>query len=367
MNDSTQLDKKYRPRTLEKVIGHETAVQRLQGIIESKKYPHALLLVGPSSVGKTTLARAFVASLFGVKTLEGNPDFHELNSADSRGIDDMRSMLKVARLRPRAAPRRVFLFDEAHGFTGDAANLLLKPLEEPPAGTMFILGSMEPEKLKPAIKNRCQQFVLKTPTTVEMTKYIKRVAKGEDMKYMSADFIKTVVDNSNGEMRSAAALMQALDQMAAGKKTLSVEDIGKALDSAETNDDAVAVEVLASVYQRKLSSLYRNLLNVESGFQFVTKLLNLNRFLINNMVLKGEKHKSVWFSKVNSEMHASVKRIFSEANVEGKALALLTIVQNELVDLKREAGTFQVNEVDAIGYRLSHAIARLTPMMKDKS
>lgn len=108
------FDDKYRPKTLDKIIGHEKVVQRLQGIISSKKYPNAMLFVGPSSAGKTTLARAFVASLFGVESVEsGNVhDFHELNGADARGIDDVRDLLKVASLKPRIAPRRVFLIDE---------------------------------------------------------------------------------------------------------------------------------------------------------------------------------------------------------------------------------------------------------------
>lgn len=360
-----QFDEKYRPRTLDKIIGHEVQVQRLRGIIASGKYPHAMLFVGPTSAGKTTIARAFAADMFGVKVLKGDPDFHELNSADSRGIDDMRKMLQIARLQPRKAPRRVFLFDEAQGFTGDSSRLLLKPLEEPPKKTLFMLGSMEPEKLDRAMKNRCQQFILNAPSQADMTKFVKRIVKGEDMKYMTDDLVKVVVDNSNGEMRAAALIMEAITQTMHGQKKIKAEDILKVLDSVESSDDALAVEVLASVYKLKLGSVYRHLLDMQAGFAFINKLMNLNRFLISNFVLKGAKHKAVWWSKANQDMHKIVKEVFSSTGLdESKSLSVMTLVQMELVDLKREAGAFQVNESDAIAYRLARSIREIKPFFK---
>lgn len=230
---SKPFDEKYRPKNLDKVIGHDKIVTRLKGIITSKAYPGALLFVGPSSAGKTTLARAFVASMFGVDSLEGNAvhDFHELNAADARGIDDVRELLKVASLKPRVAPKRVFLIDEAQQLTGPSAQLLLKPLENPPPNTMFIIGSMEPEKLPQAMKNRCSQFVLEAPDKESISKYVKRIAKGEGMDYMSSDLLSLVAENSNREMRSAAHIMEAVSQYVAGLGTKKVkpEDVQTAL------------------------------------------------------------------------------------------------------------------------------------------
>jgi DNA polymerase III gamma/tau subunit len=358
------LDKKYRPKTLDKIIGHEAHVERLQGIIKSGNYPSSMLFAGPTSAGKTTLARAFVASLFGVKNPTGHPDFTEFNSADSRGIDDMRNTLRVARLRPRSAPRRVFLMDEAQGFTGDAARLLLKPLEEPPPGTIFILGSMEPEKLSTAMRNRCQPFILKKPTRAQLTKYVKRIIKGEGLDFMTEELTATVIENSDGQMRSAAWILQGLAQIATTKK-VKTSDIEAALESMESSDDALAVEVLAAVYRRKLELVYRHLLDVQNGFQFISKLLTLNKFLISNHVLKGEKHRAVWFSKSNIEISKIVKTEF-ESMSASQFLALLSVVQAQLVDLKREAGSFLVNETDAVAYRLSIAIRAINMVIKPK-
>lgn len=113
MSDSTALHLKYRPHTLEEVIGHQSVVTKLQGIIRSKKYPSAILFTGPSSAGKTTLARAFAASLSNVDTVERCPDFYEINGADTRTIDDMRRVIEVSALRPMKLPMRFIMVDEA--------------------------------------------------------------------------------------------------------------------------------------------------------------------------------------------------------------------------------------------------------------
>lgn len=110
----TSFHLKYRPRTLEKVVGHSKIVTELKGMIASKKFPNALLFTGPSSAGKTTMARAFAASAEGVDTVEGAPDFYEVNAADNRSIDDVRRIVDMSKLRPMRFKHRYILLDEVH-------------------------------------------------------------------------------------------------------------------------------------------------------------------------------------------------------------------------------------------------------------
>jgi replication factor C small subunit len=100
--DNRDFDIKYRPATLDEVIGNDKVVTRLKGIIKSKKWPKTMLFVGPSSAGKTTLARAFVADMMGVPSVPSSTvsDYHESNAANQRKIDDIRDLLKVVQPRP---------------------------------------------------------------------------------------------------------------------------------------------------------------------------------------------------------------------------------------------------------------------------
>lgn len=366
----TAFDEKYRPGNLDRIIGHDQAVTRLKGIIKSKKFPNAILFVGPSSVGKTTLARAFVASLFGVDKLGQNDvlDFHEMNAAERRGIDDVRELLKVANLKPQRGVKRVFLIDEAQQIVGPAAQALLKPLENPPAHTLFILGSMEPEKLLQAMKNRCSQFVLEPPSKEAMTKYVKRIAKGESMDYMTDDLIKRVVENSNAEMRSAAHLMEAVDQyvQGLGKKTSKIKpsDINEALSSVEGVDDQIAVKVLVAIYANKLKTIQKALLDVQDPFKMIGKLLQLNTFLMNQEVLNGEQHKSVWWSQINKDTLSGVKE-FGKIDMK-KPLEAYAVVQSVLVDLRMQSGAFMLPETTLISVAAFNAVQKLRPYFKAK-
>lgn len=114
MAEETALHTKYRPKTLDEVIGHEKAVTAFKGYVETKKWPSAIALLGPTSAGKTTLARALASSVFEAPA-QGHPDFFEINASDSKTIDDVRSMITVAKLRPTKGKRRFIFIDEAQG------------------------------------------------------------------------------------------------------------------------------------------------------------------------------------------------------------------------------------------------------------
>lgn len=114
MAEETALHTKYRPKTLDEVIGHEKAVTAFKGYVETKKWPSAIALLGPTSAGKTTLAHALASSEFGVKA-KGHPDFFEINASDSKTIDDVRALITLSKYRPQKGKRRFIFIDEAQG------------------------------------------------------------------------------------------------------------------------------------------------------------------------------------------------------------------------------------------------------------
>src|SRR6185437_2088642 len=155
------LHLKYRPRALERVLGHSNVVTRLQGMMKSKKLPSAMAFFGPPSAGKTTLGRCVATAINGAL----NSDYREVNAADERGIDDVRELIKTSKFKPQST-KRIILIDEAHQLVSNnaAAQTLLKALEEPATDTTWIICSMEPSKFSStvgkAILSRCTQFVL---------------------------------------------------------------------------------------------------------------------------------------------------------------------------------------------------------------
>lgn len=355
------FDNLYRPKTLSKIIGHEKAVTRLQGIIKSKRFPAAVLFAGSTSAGKTTLSRAFAADILGVENPKGHRDYMEINAAISRNIDDTRDLQKIARLKPYSGIRRIIMIDEAQQLNSFSAQIMLKALEDPPPQTMWILASMEPEKIMQAIKNRCSTFVLNMPDKEQIIRFLKRIVKAEDMTYVPEELLSTVAENSNGEMRAAAHILQSIQQYVEGMekkpKVMSKDDMDEALSSGEANDDALAVRVMVATYARKFGPVHLALLDVQDHFRFILALLRLNNFMLSNTLLKGVKHKSVWWSKQHINLSEATKKIAKIP--EGLESMVFGTVQTALVDLKFRSSSFVVPEVNLISSVLFETIQKL--------
>lgn len=149
-------------------IGHEPQKEHLARLINEGQLPHALLFHGPRGVGKYGVAFDIATKLLadGLAPV-GSPDFMELRTGidDETGkatgisVDDIKERLRPwAYQRPLYGARKVVLIDDADRMTGDAANMLLKLLEEPPAYLVFLLVSSQAEQVVGTIASRCQQF-----------------------------------------------------------------------------------------------------------------------------------------------------------------------------------------------------------------
>lgn len=362
--NASALHLKYRPQNLDQVIGHETIVTRLQGLVETNKIPNALGFFGPSSSGKTTLARCVAAAINGLKTIGESRDYAEYNGSEKRTIEDVRQMLQLAKYRPQNK-KRVICIDEAHGYLTNniVANAILKPLEEPPKDTLFIICSMEPAKFQAskegrAILNRCSQFVLEEHTPRDLLKQAQRIAKAEKMTYVLDEdrkILKTVVKGVQ-EMRSLANVMESLQQYYSGlkekPKLLKTEHISQVLASTESADDLLALTVMEAVYELKYKAVQRALIDVQDGFMFITKLLYINNFVLNNAILEGARHPKVWGS-VNARTLAT--------KVRGQSLGTFAAVNAKLVETKSMAQQFATSPTELLSSQLYYLIRELAP------
>lgn len=167
----------YRPQTFDEVIGNKATIDSLKSILSRKDHPHSFLFCGPSGCGKTTLARLLTKGL-GCEDLE----FHELNAANTRGIDTIRETIQKGFYAPLSGSIKVFLFDEAHQITGAAGEVLLKFLEDTPPHVYNILCTTNPEKILKTIKTRCTTYTVSSLTTPEMSKLLEWVLTSEKIE-----------------------------------------------------------------------------------------------------------------------------------------------------------------------------------------
>ena len=121
---------------------------------------HAYLFHGPAGVGKRRTALLFAAELLGdLRRVEqgSHPDLFLLEPVgDQIRIDDVRALRRDLHMRPFEAQWRVYLIFSAETMNREAADALLKDLEEPPAYAVFVLVAGDPRRISTTIRSRCQ-------------------------------------------------------------------------------------------------------------------------------------------------------------------------------------------------------------------
>lgn len=157
------------------ILGQTQAVRWLQAAVAQERLAHTLLFSGPDGVGKRATALALAQALncahpqagdacgecVSCLKIAGNthPDVLVIApDGDHLKIDQIRETLQYAVvLKPLEARTKVYILDEAQSLTLEAANSLLKLLEEPPANVVLVLITSQPQGLLPTIRSRCQE------------------------------------------------------------------------------------------------------------------------------------------------------------------------------------------------------------------
>lgn len=352
--NNSDFHSKYRPRNLDEVIGHEAAVARLRGQIKTGQLRSAYLLTGPSSVGKTTLARCLAAQINGKPVSQQVSDYRELNAGDQKSIDDMRELIRLSKFKP-SGKKRIFMIDEAQALLTNAAaaTAILKPLED--AGktdTIWIIGSMDPAKFTAgtgkAIANRCDQFSLEPPSVETMVAFAKRIVIGEKMSYLrSTELLNKIAEASNQEMRNVANIVQSLRDYYEGMKSkperLDPDVINKVLKSSESNDDRLVIDVVVGALTGQYKRVHRALLDVADPFMFVKKVGWAANFLLGMQVV--DRHPKLWWSPTN-------KAIVNELKSSKISLGHYAGFNEVIVNCIQQASTFTVGGTEILSARI---------------
>lgn len=150
---SQALAIKYRPKTFEDLTEQQAIVAILENQLSTNSVKHAYLFVGGAGTGKTTSAR-----IFANKINKGQGEPIELDAASNNSVDDIRRITEQATKKSLDSEYKVFILDEVHVLSNQAWQAMLKTLEEPPAKSIFILCTTNPEKIPATILSRVQRY-----------------------------------------------------------------------------------------------------------------------------------------------------------------------------------------------------------------
>jgi len=303
------LYRKYRPQTFAEIIGQEHVIQTLANAISSGMVSHAYLFAGPRGSGKTTIARLLAKAVNCQNRKENKVepcnkcsscmeimenrslDLLEIDAASHRGIDEIRELRDGIKFAPSKSKYKVFIIDESHQLTKEAANALLKTLEEPPSHAIFILATTEIHKMIPTIISRCQRFDFRKLTLPEIIKRLEIVCEKEKAKVEKA-VLELIAVNSGGSIRDAESL---LDQIltfsgALGEgKEIKAQDLKDLLGLVEVNIISKLCDFLCQKKAAEAINFLNEIVDKGSDLQeFAKALINYLRQALILKISGGE-------------------------------------------------------------------------------
>lgn len=221
---SKTLAVKYRPKTWDEVSEQSSTKIILQQQLESGEVKNAYLFCGPAGCGKTTCARIFAND---INKGEGNPI--ELDAASQNGVDDVRNIIQQAKTKSINSEYKVFILDEVHAFSNNAWQAMLKIIEEPPAKSIFIMCTTDPQKIPKTILSRVQRYDFQRISQHGIVDRLKYICKVEECVYddESLEFIAKLAD---GGCRDSITY---LDKCIAYHPKLTLKHVTEALGTAD--------------------------------------------------------------------------------------------------------------------------------------
>lgn len=217
---------KYRPQKFEDMCGQSSVIKILLKQIETHNIKNAYLFAGASGCGKTTGARIFARMIN-----KGVGEPIEIDGASNNGVDNVKAIIKGAQERSIDSEYKIYIIDECHSITSQGWQAFLKAIEEPPAYTIFMFCTTDPQKIPNTILNRVQRFNITRISTVQIIERLKYICKQEGLTNYD-EACEYIAKISDGGMRDSIA---TLEKCAGYSTNLSIENVIEALGNYSYN------------------------------------------------------------------------------------------------------------------------------------
>lgn len=218
---------KYRPKTFDDVSEQVAIKLILKQQLEFGETKNAYLFCGGAGTGKTTCARIFANE---INKHQGNPI--EMDAASNSSVDDVREIIQQAKTKSLDSEYKVFIIDECHSLSNTAWQAMLKLIEEPPAKSIFIFCTTDPQKIPKTILSRVQRYDFQRISQDGIVSRLHHILYMEDLYEDSSklnqcvDALEYIAKIADGGMRDAITLM---DKCLAYSTDLTLENVEKAL------------------------------------------------------------------------------------------------------------------------------------------
>lgn len=333
----------YRPHEFEDVSEQSEVVSILKNQLKNGTIRNAYLFVGPSGTGKTTIGRILARTVN-----KGSGGLTEMDAASNNGVEDIRGVLEKSNYQALDAEYRIFILDECHMFSVAAWNALLKTLEEPPAKTIFIFCTTDPQKIPDTVINRVQRFDLTRISYEGIFNRLSYIVKCEKEKNAEIEVSPDVVDYisklANGGMRDAVSM---LDKCLSLKPQIELHEAVKILGSINYDtlfelffamyncDEKKVIEVVEDIFNsgRDLKLFIKQYTNFLSDICKYKLFGNFNYIRIPKTYSEHLERAKNSDNEVLKKLLEKLSELNSKVKYES---SVLPIVETELLLLSRE-------------------------------
>lgn len=279
-------------------VGNNRVIEQLGCLIDSGRFPHALIIEGEQGLGKRTLARQLAAALVcrseskpcmecaqcrkAVQNI--HPDIFEHSAAggaNSFHVDVVRNVISDAFVQPNEAEYKVYILGNADCMSVSAQNALLKVLEEPPSYVVFILTASSKSMMLETVLSRSVVVTLEGVPLEDGVKYISDRFRDADKNSIRAN-----LEAFNGNIGKATDALQE-------GKTGDLTNVCVSLCKAMVNDNEYALLTACSVFQKDrqgivfamelLKNIFRDALVYGNGCDLVSGQLETITLLKNKL------------------------------------------------------------------------------------
>lgn len=277
---------KYRPKTFDDVIEQENIKIILKQQLSTGTTKNAYLFCGGAGTGKTTCARIFANE---INNHQGNPI--EMDAASNSGVDDVREIINQAKTKSLDSEYKVFIIDECHSISNTGWQAFLKLIEEPPAKSIFIFCTTDPQKIPKTILSRVQRYDFQRISHNSIVNRLIHILSNEfpsttgvnDIGIIAEkDAIEYIAKIADGGMRDAITLM---DKCLAYSTDLTLENVVKALGVLDYEEMFNLLQYLIVKDTKKIidfiESVHRSGRDLKQFIkQFTNFVLDVSKFAI---------------------------------------------------------------------------------------
>ena len=272
---------KYRPAIWDDVTEQSAIKTILTQQLSTKTFKHAYLFCGPAGCGKTTCARIFANE---INAGLGNPI--ELDAASNNGVDDVRNIIQQSKTQSLDSEYKIFIIDECHALSNSAWQAMLKIIEEPPAKSIFIFCTTDPQKIPRTIISRVQRYDFQRISQNGIFDRLMKILQMEDIPQLQGNSLVNAVEYiakiADGGMRDAITL---LDKCLSYSSDLTLENVVKALGTVDysmmfTFTDYVLTGKAEAIIET-IEDLYNTGIDLKQFVKlYIGFILELNKYLL---------------------------------------------------------------------------------------